>query len=410
MKKVILSLFLIIVCINSFEVFGQFKFFNPKEAFAIEISLENSELKRLPIYRNAITSLIVINDYIVGGTSANEGLNPYVFVASLREKELLNYLDLNDKIKGQQRIRSGFCRGENNKLYAGTIANNNKDGSIGDGHLIQIEIDRQGNIQIKDLGVPVMGEGVFSLLCDSAGEFLYGVTYPSGKFFKFEIRTGLVKIYEDITPSKEELNALDQFSIEADDYLSGALIQDKKGLIYGSKPVNELFCFDPKSETFSVLKDGLPEVWGRKALGQVESWARSKEGVLYGGNAGDGQLFKINPKTKTVVNLGKPIMMTRLKGLTFGRDGKLYGIAGGYPGYAHLFVYSPKTGGYLDLGNPEFTMAHSGIEQGILWRGFQIGTITSSEDGRYIVMGEVESLSQILVFQVGDFNIDRVGF
>ncbi len=65
--------------------------------------------------------------------------------------------------------------------------------------------------------------------------------------------------------------------------------------------------------------------------------------------------------------------------------------------YAHLFSYDEKTG-FVDMGNPEFEMKAPGIEQGILWRGFQLGTIASSEDGRYIVLGEDESLSQLLVF------------
>ena len=40
------------------------------------------------------------------------------------------------------------------------------------------------------------------------------------------------------------------------------------------------------------------------------------------------------------------------------------------------------------------------VESGILWRGFQLGTIASSEDGKYIVMGEDEALSQIMVLPV----------
>ena len=91
-------------------------------------------------------------------------------------------------------------------------------------------------------------------------------------------------------------------------------------------------------------------------------------------------------------------MMNRLKGLTFGKNGKLYGIAGALPGYAHLFSYDAEKGGYQDLGNPEFRMTAPGIEQGIQWRGFQLRTIAASEDGKYIVMGEDEALSQLLVF------------
>ena len=94
-------------------------------------------------------------------------------------------------------------------------------------------------------------------------------------------------------------------------------------------------------------------------------------------------------------------MMPRLRGLTFAKDGRLYGIAGALPGYAHLFSYAPDKEGFKDYGNPQFTMTAPGIEQGIDWRGFQLGTIASSEDGKYVVMGEDEALSQLLIFSVG---------
>ena len=89
----------------------------------------------------------------------------------------------------------------------------------------------------------------------------------------------------------------------------------------------------------------------------------------------------------------------RLRGLAAGRDDKIYGIAGAAPGYSHLFSYDEETG-FVDLGNPEFVMKAPGIEQGINWRGFQLGAIVSSEDGKYIIMGEDESLSQLLIFPI----------
>ena len=53
------------------------------------------------------------------------------------------------------------------------------------------------------------------------------------------------------------------------------------------------------------------------------------DGTLYGGNAGDGQLFRLDPATGKVANLGKPAMMPRMQGLAFAGDGKLYGVTGG---------------------------------------------------------------------------------
>ncbi len=400
MKKPNLHLLiLIMISLWSNPLFSQYTFFNPVGAFAIEASLPNTNLTRMPMYRNSIASLAVKGDYIIGGTKAKEGLTPFIFTASLSQQVMISLEDLNQTIEGQQSIQSGFCWGKDNQLFAGTIANKNADNIQGDGHLIAISVDAEGNISVEDLGIPVKGEGVFSLLCNDEGTMLYGISFPSGKFFSYTIENQQTKVYDDIVPTQENLKILEaEYALSPEDYLGKSLICDEKGFIYGSLPVNKLFCFDPQKETFEIVDAELPEVWGRRTLGRIESWAKAKDGTLYGGNSGDGQLFALDPVSREITNLGKPIMMNRLKGLVFGKNGRLYGIAGSLPGYAHLFSYDAENGGYQDLGNPEFTMAAPGIEQGIQWRGFQLGSIAASEDGKYIVMGEDEALSQLLIF------------
>ena len=380
---------------------AQYSFFKPKGAFAIEVSLDNTSMKRLPIYRNAITSLTVVNDLIIGGTNAEEGLTPFLFVASISGKELKEYKELETIVPGQKGIVTGFHKSNDQTLYAGTIPNGIKTGRK-DGHLIEVKVGPSGITSVIDLGIPVPGEGVHALAINEKTGTLYGVTYPNGIFFSFDIKTKKSKSYNDLVPEPTVLNKLEhEFSLTPDNYISKALVLDNSGNVYGSLPVNKLFYFEPKTERFHILKDSLPEVWGRNVLGQVESWTKSKDGKLYGGNAADGQLFMIDPATKKVKNFGKPVMVNRLRGLAFGKDGNLYGIAGALPGYSHLFRYNDKEG-FKDYGNPEFIMVAPGIEQGIEWRGFQLGTITASPDGSYIVMGEDESLSQLLVFPVAD--------
>lgn len=384
------------ICIPG-QLQAQYTFFNPEGAFSIEVSLSNTDLKRLPIYRNSIASLAIVEDHIIGGTSAVEGKTPFVFCASLSKQRVTFLYDLEEIIAGQQKIPTGFCKGLNGELYAGTIANEIDSKIQAGGHLFQTTVDDNGVVHIKDLGIPVPGEGILALTINAGKSMLFGITHPSGLFITYNLETGVTKQYEEISPSEEDLNVMKKYALSPMDFLCKALIADDQGNIYGSTLVNRLFYFNPDEETFHILEDNLPEVWGRRSMGAVESWTKSENGLLYGGNAGDGQLFELNPKTKRVKNLGKPIMMNRLRGLTSAKDGKIYGIAGATPGYAHLFSYDEKTG-FVDLGNPEFEMKAPGIEQGILWRGFQLGSIVSSDDGRYIVLGEDESLSQLLVF------------
>lgn len=82
----------------------------------------------------------------------------------------------------------------------------------------------------------------------------------------------------------------------------------------------------------------------------------------------------------------------------FARNGRLYGVSGGPPGYTHLFSWDAVRG-FLDYGNPIFAMREPGMEDAIAWRGFQIGSVAASEDGRYVVLGEREALSQLMVFR-----------
>lgn len=399
------TLIKIIVCsillIEALPGIAQYTYYKPMEGFGIEISLANTTLKRMPMYRNAIASLVIAGDNIIGGTTANEGLAPFVFVASMSKRELVELKDVNDVIKGQRSIQSGFFKGTNGMLYAGTLANKESNGKTGSGHLIQVTINASSAISITDLGVPINGEGIFALTGDNSAGKLYGITYPSGVFFSYDISKRIFKTYNNISPKEEKDTLTFEYHEKPEEYLSSALAVDDKGRVYGSKAINKIFSFNPADETFTLLSD-LPEVWGRRTLGRTEAWAKSKTGLLYGGNAGDGQLFELNPATQGVKNLGKPIMMNRLRGLCFGADGKLYGIAGALPGYAHLFSYDPAGNGFTDLGNPQFILKAPGIEQGIEWRGFQLQTITASEDGKYIVMGEDEALSQLLIFPVGD--------
>lgn len=372
---------------------AQYTFFEPEGSFAIEVSLENAPYLRLPAHRNALTSLEVVGDQIVAGTSADTGLSPFLIVASLSERRLTQTLDVAEVVPAQRAIQSGFSRSPDGTLYAGTLPGEEN----ASGHLLRINVSPD-TMEVMDLGTPVPGEGVFALASRPVQNVLYGLS-ASGLLFAYHLDTGRTRTYEAIAPDPETLDYYHQYALEPADFLSRRLAVDRQGRIYGSQPVNTLFRFDPSTEQFEEL-GALPTVWGRRALGRADAWAFSADGVLFGGNAGDGQLFKIDPATRAVRNLGKPIMMPRLKALVFAGDGLLYGVAGAAPGYAHLFSYDPATSSFADLGNPQFEMVAPGIEQGIAWRGFQLATMAVSDDGQYVVMGEDEALSQLMVFPV----------
>jgi len=390
----LIALFFVPVVTNA-----QYTFFNPLGSFAVEASLENTDELRMPIHRNAMTSLTVSGDFVLGGTTAEKGLSPLIFTSSLTQRKLTAVKQLEELVKGQLSIGTGFSAAKSGSVfYAGTMP---QPGTGLGGHIIELQVNLQGQIFMKDLGEPVAGEGIFAMTFNPDKNEFYGIVHPSGKFFTFNLKTGKTQIYDQTAPSEKDRDTYHSFALEPVDYLGRALVIDQQGRIYGSKSINKLFCFDPANKSFSILKDELPFVWGREAMGRIDSWAKMSDGTIYGSNAADGQLFRLDPIKQTIVNLGKPIMMPRIMAMTPGKNGMLYGVAGASPGYAHLFSYHPQKG-FRDLGNPEFKMITPGLEQGINWRGYQIASMASSPDGNYIIMGENESLSQLMVFPAED--------
>ena len=369
--------------------------FNPEGSFAAEVSLENSPYLRLPMYRNAITSLAITEGHVIGGTSARDGMSPFLFAVSLQSRRLEAIRDLAEAVPGQRALVSGFSRTAEGALVAGTLPS--KEG--GDGHLIAVQ-RRGATLEVRDLGVPVPGEGVFAVSVDAARGVVYGISHPSGRFFVWRLSGAAATVFSETAPTAQQAQDLRGFVLRPEDYLSRRLALDAQGRVYGSAPPDRLFRFDPAAARVEMLLEPLPEGWGRRALGRVDAWAVTADGILYGGNAADGQLFSLDPATGAVTNLGKPTGMPGLRGLAVGKDGALYGVAGGAPGYSHLFRYDPRTRGFRDLGNPRFRMHEPGMEQPIPWRAFRIGSIAASEDGGFIALGEDEALSQLLVFPV----------
>jgi hypothetical protein len=366
--------------------------FAPPGSFAVEVSLENATELRLPSRRSAITSLEVVEDTVVGGTSAEPGLDPFLFAVSLSRKRLESALDLRRVVGGQRAVRSGFARGAGNALYAGTMP-----GTATSGHLLQVSLTPEG-IAAEDLGIPVPGEGVFALV--AGGETLFGIAHPSGRFFSYGLRDRRVEIRDETAPTAEQVGRYHELVLAPEDYLSRRLVVDGRGRVIGSLPINRLFRFDPSTRRFDVLPDELPAVWNRQVLGRADAWATAADGRIYGGTAGDGLLFRLDPDTGAVTNLGSPASVPRLRGLAFAADGMLYGIAGAAPQHSHLFRYDPRSGGMRDLGQPQLPIVSPGVPPGLKWRGFQLATLAVSEDGRLVVMGDEELMSQLMVFPV----------
>ncbi|HLA38780.1 MAG TPA: hypothetical protein VJ417_02235, partial [Candidatus Glassbacteria bacterium] len=206
-KRHLLTILAFCAGLPAARALAQYEFFTPRGSFAVEVSLENTAKFRLPIYRNAITSLACQGDFAIGGTSANEGLSPFLFAVSLSKKELVAAFDLAEKIPGQRSIQSGFGR-VGDAFYAGTLPD--REGESG--HLIKVTFDGS-RFTVDDLGEAVSGEGVFALTADPDRNKLYGISHPGGKFFSYDIASTAKKVYDEISLTRQHLGYYHSYAV-----------------------------------------------------------------------------------------------------------------------------------------------------------------------------------------------------
>jgi outer membrane protein assembly factor BamB len=240
--------------------------------------------------------------------------------------------------------------------------------------------------EVADLGIPVPGEGVYAMTIDRARDIIYGLTYPNGQFFSYSIPdrkfTIIGKVAEKQIPGER---------FEHDKNISRELFVDSKGFVFASGENAALFRFDPTSHKWEKLRITAPTVLGREPYNRVDAWTEDQYGTLFGGTA-DGYLFRLDPATLQLTNLGKPLNQYRIRGLAFGRNGKLYGVGGDEDEMARLFSYDPTTGSYEMLG-----MVDVNRRPYYSWQAYVIDAVVAGADGT-IYIGQAERKSKLYLY------------
>ncbi len=382
-----------------------------------ELGAERFELRDLgvpfvnavPPDESAITSLIVDpQGKIYGGTT---GPVCHLFIFS----PMLNNVKPLGQIDGHESIHHALAVGTDGMIYAGTGLNEIRQYPISDpvpgfggivislwndienryvkyegGHLyrydpadeenVQVEIGQQ--CQLKDLGVPVPHDGIYTMTSSTRRPEIYGLTYPHGHFFVYDITTG--KFSDKGGIYQKRVYGGPNRSLRS---ISRALISDEEGNVYGSADEELIFKYNAEKGTINNLKAEIPHIY----IAVVEVFAYGENGLIFGGTS-EGYLFKFDPRKEKVINLGKPLDQMRIRALTAGDDGKIYGIAGERKDFCHLFCYDPESGGYTDFGiiNVDRTPYY-------MWMGKQFDAMVTGLDGT-IYIGESERKSHLFLF------------
>jgi streptogramin lyase len=332
------------------------------------------------------------------------------------------------RIKGPNTVMKGMVR-DGSTIYAGTMLTKKQlwwegrrrggayeepdaalytiDSTWNTGHLYRVTGIDGTNPKLEDLGTPVPGDGIHTLAMDSRRGLVYGITYPGGRFFIFDTKTGkteavtfgtaysivsnsMVNFVEvtrdltDFTPGEVEFNG--KFPARAMHVMSD-------GVLYTSGWDGRIIRYDPAiaepSKRFTAVA-WIPCVTGRQYWNRVDEIVE-RDGMLWMGSS-DGYIFRFDPKTNRVENYGKPIRAVDTMALAFStRDGALYGLSGGdAEGVSRFWSFDPS--------KRTFEVDYPAV------RGFRrqpMNDMVCTADGT-MVMAETDRVANLWVLSLGE--------
>lgn len=243
--------------------------------------------------------------YIAAGNHATIGGEVWLFRFDPRTDEMRLQVALSDVLGvraastavGESKIHTRLCQGTNGRLYFGTM-----QGGIGHvsklshywhpdqyegGHLFEHD---PATGETRDLGIPVRGEGLQTMVMDRECNLLYLVTWPKKIFLRYDLnnhRTTIFGVFGWSPTSKEGVKI----------HLGRELMISQDGVVYCMNQFGCLVRFDPER---GELEDTRIMVRERDSL---RIHVRTKDGTIYFATS-LGYLFRFDPSSERVEPLG----------------------------------------------------------------------------------------------------------
>lgn len=422
-KKINLYSIVVALCIFSFKitpVYGQGDWAKPKIKETQRVDLRDLGypfVNEIPANSSAITALLTGSDGKVYGTTS--GKDSYLFMHDPR----INKTRHLGKIANQKGVHHSLVEGKDSSLYIGTGVDMFQEiplsKSMGEpidkslwsdikqyfknyagGHLYRYKPKVSNNkvklpemqCELEDLGIPLANNSIYALAINSEGDEIYGLTYPDGHFFIYNIST---KKTTDFGPVDEKIvfHGPERYWRS----LPRALVCDNSGKVFMSGTEGIIKYYDPVTKKLVSTELKIPGDYYYTMIYKdytvVEYFAKDQSGLIYGGTS-DGYLFSLDPHLMKIINLGKVRSSRRLRCLTVGMDGKVYLIAGERSASrsCQFYSYDPGLGGFEDLG-----LLITDRSPYYYWRGQQFDAITTGRDGT-IYIGESERRSHLFLY------------
>jgi streptogramin lyase len=233
------------------------------------------------------------------------------------------------------------------------------------GHLYRFTVAGNGPARVEDLGVPVAGQGVYTLAYDAKTNVVVGNTWPDGHFFSYDVKArkvtdhGAIAGYRtyEMPQHAEDLNRGTNENIRYPRQVSRAIVVDPATGAYTGGADGFLRRYDFQTRKLEKLSVRLPAAAGR------EPWASLDAGIFHTrtnrevgdyaslvGGTSDGYLFEMRVFGKQERQFrprGKPLAQGTIQGLVHAGGGRgqgqgqtFYGVGGGPEGMPRAFRFN----------------------------------------------------------------------
>lgn len=258
----------------------------------------------------------------------------------------------------------GFAHGlvllSDGSLVGGTqadptgIAVKTEPGAVG--RLVRFHPSATGPAKVEVLGVPVPGQGIYTLAHDEKTQQVVGLTWPEGHFFSYDLASRQAKDHGAIagyrtfeTPKHaEDLNRGTNEGVQYPRQVSRAIAIDPGRAAYTAGATGLLYRYDLVSRRLEKLTAQLPAARGREPWASLDAalvLPRSGTASSLIGGTSDGYLFELGLQADGKHELrpyGKPLAQGTIQGLVAveaaSGEHVVHGVGGGPEGMPRAFA------------------------------------------------------------------------
>jgi streptogramin lyase len=243
------------------------------------------------------------------------------------------------------------------------------------GHLYRFTPTANGPAKVEDLGVPVPGQGIYTLAFLDQAQEVVGNTWPDGHFFSYHFKAkkfhdqGAIAGYRTYeTPQHaEDLNRGTGEQLSYPRQVSRAILVDPEGRAYTGGADGFLYRYDPRDKKIKKLELALPALPGRGPWASLDAVAPGRGQAVQLGGTSDGYLFAIffengRPEPR-LQSLGKALRQGAVQGLVTPSDDcrEACGVGGDPGGMPRWFRLTNTLGPAASAPHFETALTPGGI-------------------------------------------------